>query len=136
MHFIPYNMFKKENGRKNIARQVFAELPKQFIEYMKSKNIKPNKKTNKALKNAKRDYIAAKITECRKLAADKSSYVVYNSKFLAGKKAQFRDTLISLGFEHSRLLEDIKIALNDINYYIEVEASIKKEEVVEPKPFQ
>lgn len=61
VHFIPYNAFKIDNGRKNIAKQVFAKLPGQFIEYMKSKNI-PNKKSNKALKYAKKDYITAKIS--------------------------------------------------------------------------
>jgi hypothetical protein len=67
VHFIHFSQFKKENGRKNIARQVFAEIPKQFIEYMKAKNIKPNKKNNKALKNAKSEYITNKINECRKI---------------------------------------------------------------------
>jgi|JI6StandDraft_1071083.scaffolds.fasta_scaffold02813_7 hypothetical protein len=65
---------------------------------MKSKDIKPNKKNNKALKNAKSDYIAAKIGECRKLSLERSPFVVYNPKFLTGKKAQLKDTLISLGF--------------------------------------
>ena len=68
------------------------------------------------------------------MSSDRSPFVVYNPKFLASKKAQLRDTLISLGFEHTPLLMEMKIALNDINYYIEVEASLKTELKREIKP--
>jgi hypothetical protein len=61
---------------------------------------------------------------------------VYNPKFLYNKKVQLRDTLISLGFDHTPLLDEMKIAMTDINYYIEVESSMKINLTKQDKPLK
>lgn len=58
--FIKINQFLKEESKQALARETFAEIPNQFIDYMSSKNIKPMKE-KKSLKAAKSEFIAEKI---------------------------------------------------------------------------
>lgn len=99
---------------------------------MKSNNIKVVKK-NKLLKNAKAEFINNKINECRKIMSDNSPYVVYQPKFLSARKEELVDQLQMLGFESTNLIDEMKIAMNSINYYIEVESSMKREKQQETR---
>jgi hypothetical protein len=60
--FIKLIDFKKDKdkGYTSLARETFAEIPSQFIDYMTSKNIKPNRE-KKSLKAAKAEFISEKI---------------------------------------------------------------------------
>ncbi len=50
--FIKMSDFAKDQTKQTLAKQTFSEIPNHFIDYMSSKNIKPQKK-NKSLKAAK-----------------------------------------------------------------------------------
>jgi hypothetical protein len=41
----------------NLAKKIFAELPKQFVNYMKAQHIRPNKE-KKGIKAAKSEFLA------------------------------------------------------------------------------
>ena len=58
--FIRLDNFTVQKGDITLARETFAEIPKQFIDYMNSKNIKPNRE-KKSLKAAKQEFISEKI---------------------------------------------------------------------------
>lgn len=51
---------------------------------------------------------------------------MYKPNFLAFKKRHLTKQLIDAGFQTSKLLEEMTICMNDINYYIEMESYLKE----------
>lgn len=81
VHFIHFSKFMSGGG-KTLIREIFAEIPKQFIEYMKIKGNKPSRKNKKSSKNDKTEFINKKISERRANRSTEPPYIVYIPKFL------------------------------------------------------
>ena len=50
MQFIPFRNFANDSSHK-IIKEIFSKIPKQFIEYMRSRKIKPNTNKKELLSN-------------------------------------------------------------------------------------
>lgn len=116
MDFIRIEDFLSDESKLSLARETFAEIPNQFIEYMTRKGIKPSKE-KKSLKAAKSEFISEKI----KASCEKSK--PYVASFLINERKEMRKKLVSLGFSSKDpILERINIAANDLSYFIEVQS--------------
>lgn len=55
--FIKMSDFANDSTKQVLAKETFAEIPNQFVDYMANRNIKPLKE-KKSLKNAKAEFIS------------------------------------------------------------------------------
>lgn len=123
VQFLEYNKFKNDTSL--LARETLAEIPRQFLDYMRMKGIEPYKDSRSSAL-ATHDFIQNKIEERRQRKEIEGRPP---PKFLQKKKEQFFKSLITMGYEESlvyRIVEEEGIPAADVNLVAQRINQIKK----------
>lgn len=96
VQFVDYKRYCSDEDL--LMKETWAEIPRQFLEYMNENKIFPikGKKNSKAATN---DFIHSKIEEKKKQKKKEGQEAYKVPHFLVTQKEKFTQQLISLGYD-------------------------------------